>query len=621
MSIGEIYVENLRTGDYKWIEKNTNQWYNLNTDATEVEVEWNKTNDSIIENELKKGSVRIIKVDEDDNSIRIPNVTFEVLDKDNNLLEKITTNENGEAKTKEYAIRDYEQLKIHEIETDQWYVLNDEMQTVTLEANQIKDITFTNEKKKGQIRVIKVDMDNNEVLLEGVTFDILDEQGNIVDTITTDSNGEAITKRLPIDQEYTILEKSTLQNYVLTEETQTVTLEQDQIKDVTFQNEKKKGQIRVIKVDMDNNEVLLEGVTFDVLDEQGNVVDTITTDSNGEATTKRLPIDQKYTVLEKSTLQNYVLTEETQTVTLKPDQIKDITFENEKLKGYIEITKLSEDDNKYNGVAAGTPLEGAIFDIYDSENNIVDTVTTGKDGKATSKLLEKGEYTVKEQSSGSIYYLLNENEYKVEIKEHKEIVPITITNKSVEISVSVEKTGYVETQKNDTIKYDFSNVANTSNIYLDSFKWKDYLPTDYIRLTEIVTGTWNQDITYSITYKTNLNDEERILADNLNSKENHKIDCTNIGLQNGEYITEYSFNFGRVDVGFKEDIAPSIFCKVLDTVKNKDIFTNKTETTGEYEDLEDKDEDEWTTVVYEKDVHAKKLPKTGKVRIVPRQSV
>ena len=53
MSIGEIYVENLRTGDYKWIEKNTNQWYNLNTDATEVEVEWNKTNDSIIENELK----------------------------------------------------------------------------------------------------------------------------------------------------------------------------------------------------------------------------------------------------------------------------------------------------------------------------------------------------------------------------------------------------------------------------------------------------------------------------------------------------------------------------------------------------------------------------------------
>ena len=611
MSIGEIYVENLRTGDYKWIEKNTNKWYNLQTDPIEVEVEWNKTNTSVVQNELKKGSIRVIKVDEDDNTIRIPNVTFEVLDKNNNLLEKIKTSENGEATTKQYAIRDYEELKIHEIETDQWYVLNDETKTVKLEANKIKDITFTNEKKKGQIRVVKIDKDNKEILLDGVTFDVLNEKGQIVDTIKTDSNGEAITKKLPIDQKYTVIEKETKEEYVLTEEMQTVTLEHNQIKNITFENEKKKGQIRVIKVDMDNNEILLEEVTFDVLDEKGQIVDTIKTNSKGEAITKRLPIDQKYTVIEKETKEEYVLTEEIQTVTLEQDKIKDITFENEKIKGYIEITKISEDDNKYNGIVAGTPLEGAIFDIYDSKNNIVDTVTTGKDGKAKTKLLVKGQYTIKEKSSGSIYYLLNENEYNVEIKEHKKTVPVTIKNKSVEISVDVEKTGYIETQKNDIIEYDFSNIANTSNIYLDTFKWKDYLPTDYIRLNQIITGTWNQDITYSITYKTNLNNKERILVNNLDSKENYKIDCTNIGLQNGEYITEYCFNFGSVDIGFKEEIAPSIFCKVLDTVENKDIFTNKTETTGEYEDLIDTDEDEWTTVVYEKDVHAKKLPKTG----------
>ena len=611
MLIGEIYVESLRTGDYKWIEKNTNKWYNLQTDPIEVEVEWNKTNTSVVQNELKKGSIRVIKVDEDDNTIRIPNVTFEVLDKNNNLLEKIKTDENGEATTKQYAIRDYEELKIHEIETDQWYVLNDETKTVKLEANKIKDIAFTNEKKKGQIRVVKIDKDNKEVLLEGVTFDVLNEKGQIVDTIKTDSKGEAITKKLPIDQKYTVIEKETKEEYVLTEETQTVILEHNQIKNIIFENEKKKGQIRVIKIDKDNKEVLLEGVTFDVLNEKGQVVDTIKTNSKGEAITKRLPIDQKYTVIEKETKEEYVLTEETQTVILEHNQIKNITFENEKIKGSIEITKISEDDNKYNGIVAGTPLEGAIFDIYDSKNNIVDTVTTGKDGKAKTKLLLKGQYTVKEKSSGSIYYLLNENEYKIEIKEHKETVPVIIKNKSVEISVDVEKTGYIETQKNDIIKYDFSNIANTSNIYLDTFKWKDYLPTDYIRLNEIITGTWNQEITYSITYKTNLNKEERILANNLSSKENHKIDCTDIGLQNGEYITEYCFNLGRVDIGFKEEITPSIFCKVLDTVENKDIFTNKTETTGEYEDLIDTDEDEWTTAVYEKDVHSKKLPKTG----------
>ena len=78
----------------------------------------------------------------------------------------------------------------------------------------------------------------------------------------------------------------------MNEEPQTAILEQDQITELTFENEKKKGQVRVIKVDLDDNEVLLEGVTFEILDEDENVVDTVVTDKNGEATTKRLPIDQ-----------------------------------------------------------------------------------------------------------------------------------------------------------------------------------------------------------------------------------------------------------------------------------------------------------------------------------------
>lgn len=49
-------------------------------------------------------------------------------------------------------------------------------------------------KKKGQIKVIKIDEDNNEIKLEDVVFDVLDSNNNIVDTITTNSNGEAITK-------------------------------------------------------------------------------------------------------------------------------------------------------------------------------------------------------------------------------------------------------------------------------------------------------------------------------------------------------------------------------------------------------------------------------------------
>ena len=100
-------------------------------------------------------------------------------------------------------------------------------------------------------------------------------------------------------------------------ETQTVILEQDKIKDITFTNELKKGQVRVIKVDLYNNEVKLKGVEFELLDESGNVVDTLITDQNGEAVSKLLRIDKKYTLKETKTLEKYDLNQETQTVILK----------------------------------------------------------------------------------------------------------------------------------------------------------------------------------------------------------------------------------------------------------------------------------------------------------------
>ena len=64
--------------------------------------------------------------------------------------------------------------------------------------------TVGNEKKKGQIEVVKVDKDNNEVVIPNVTFEVYDEEGNVVDTMITDQNGKAVSKLLPIDQEYTV---------------------------------------------------------------------------------------------------------------------------------------------------------------------------------------------------------------------------------------------------------------------------------------------------------------------------------------------------------------------------------------------------------------------------------
>ena len=178
MWIGEIYIEGLRIGNYSLIEKNTGKWYNLAED-TEVKIEWNETTETTIENELKKGRVKVIKVDSENNEIKLQGVEFEVLDKDGNVLETITTNEDGEAYTSRYAIRDYEKLYLHETKTNEFYKLNDKQVEVELKANQITTITFENEKKKGQVEVIKVDKDNNEIKIPDVTFEIYDEENNL----------------------------------------------------------------------------------------------------------------------------------------------------------------------------------------------------------------------------------------------------------------------------------------------------------------------------------------------------------------------------------------------------------------------------------------------------------
>ena len=605
---GEIYVENLRTGDYKWIEKNTNKWYNLAGD-TEIKVEWDKTKESVIENELKKGQIKVIKVDKDNNEIKLKGVKFNVLDENKNVLETIITNDEGEAITQRYAVRDFEKLTLQEVETLENYKLTEEPQTIKLEANEIVGVVFQNEKKKGQVKVIKIDEDNNEIRLEGVKFNVLDESGNIVDTLTTDKNGEAISKRLPIDQTYTVQETKTLENYVLTEEPQTVILEEDQITDLTFTNEKKKGQVKVIKIDEDNNEIKLEGVEFNVLDESGNIVDTLTTDKNGEAVSKRLPIDQTYTVQETKTLENYVLTEEPQLVVLEQDQITNLTFTNEKIKGKIEITKISADDNKLTGETKGTKLDGTVFEIYNKKDELVDTITI-KDGIGTSKLLEYGDYYIKEVNSGSDNYLLNTEKFDIEIREHMKTIPITIENTSVDIGLDIDKNGVEQAQPNDEIKYSFNSLKNTSNVLLDNFTWTDNLPYEYVRITKLFTGTYNEDLDYVVKYKTNKS-EDYIEYGTYNTQKNNYIDFTTVDLADDEYITDFKVEFGTVMAGFEAVEKPFIFAKVLPTVKPDDRWVNYTSLTGNYKEHELEDKAEWSTISYGKKLEIKKLPRTG----------
>lgn len=603
---GEIFIEDLRIGNYTLIETSTNQWYDL-ADDTQIVVEYDKTKEVMIQNELKKGRIKVVKVDSDNNEIKIPNVIFEVLDRNNRVLETIKTDENGEALTNKYAIRDYKTLKLHEIETNQWYVLNDDVVEVKLEENQIKEIQFKNEKKKGQIKVIKVDLDNTEIRIPNVEFEVLDESGKVVDKILTDKNGEAVSKKLPIDQKYTIREIKTNEKYVLTEEAKIITLQYNQITNVQFENEKKKGQIEVYKIDSENNEIKLGGVEFEVINSKGEVVEKIITDSNGYAITSRLPIGE-YLLKEVKTDSMHILSKEIVKVKVETDIISRLEITNDRIKGQIKIIKTSQDDNFITGEKAGDPIKNVEFEIYNINNELVDKIVTNEDGIAITKKLDKGKYIIRETKSGE-WYLLNEHEFNAEININEEIVEVQISNESDKPEVDIEKTGIIQTTKNEEVRYDFK-IRNTGNVELNHFTWYDYLPSDYVSMTKLVTGTYNQELYYNIYYKTNLNDY-RVLAENLYSQTNNYIDFTNIPLHEGEVITEFKIDFGTVDVGFESVSNPYIFVKVNSIVENEDTFTNKTRLEGQHSNYLVWDEDNHTTKIYEKEVTIKKLPRTG----------
>ena len=135
-----------------------------------------------------------------------------------------------------------------------------------------------------------------------------------------------------------------------------------------------------------------------------------------------------------------------------------------------------------------------------------------------------------------------------------------VTNKSLLTSVSITKTGPREAMANQPVNYTFSGIANTSNVMLTSFYWRDTLPAE-VRLNTVVTGTYNFPGAYKITYRVN-GGEYRTLADNLSTGTNYTLNASPaaLGLASNERVTEIMFVFGQAPAGFAQVEAPKLYC-------------------------------------------------------------
>ena len=484
------------------------------------------------------------------------------------------------------------------------YVLDGTPQSILIkEGTEGQQLTFYN-KRVGGLELIKVSESDRTKRIPNVKFEIRKMDGALVETVTTDSTG-----RVHVDLDagdYYAVEIEAGKGFKIDETPQYFTVRDNECTTLTVTNKALSG-IQIHKIDSVTKKGIY-GVTFLLYDSTNTPIGQYTSDNQGFVYIEDITTAGRYYLRELEN-EGYITDTQMKTVYVKPGEVTLVEWENTPISGQIQITKKSADYNSTNGLPAGTLLEGAVFEIYDKASNLVDTIRSDGRGLAVSRQLPLGRYTIREVKAPANYGV-NETPLTAYLEHEGQIVRFEVTNKSMSTGVSITKTGPAEAMAGQPVNYTFSNIANSSNVRLDNFYWRDTLPAG-VRLSKIVTGTYNFPGTYKITYRVN-GGEPQTLADNLSTQKNYTLaaSATALGLASNERVTEVMFVFGQAPGGFAQVEKPKICCIAISGVQSSS-FVNKADVGGTYSGVWVQAVSRWVTTIYGKKVPAPKLPRTG----------
>ena len=547
----------------------------------------------------KAGSLLIKKVNSVDGSA-LAGATFKVTTAEGTLIGEVTSNQNGYATLDNLEPGTY---IVSEIKGPDGFILDNTPHTIVVKKNETATVEIANT-PMSTLEIRKVDSVTGKPL-SGITFEVEKLSGERIGTFVTDAAGRIVIPDLT-PQWVVVRETKTRPGYKLDPDPVNVEIKSGKTTVVKFQNQPY-PVLDLLKVDAETGKPM-EGVQFRLLDSQKREIGVFTTNRNGRITLTGLDGGTTVYWQEVETLEGYELDESLHKVSLQWGKTSKITIENEKIYGCLEILKVAADGSALAKVDAGDSLAGAVFEIYNKKGKLVDRITTDENGKAVTKKLPIGEYTGKEVTAPK-FFLLNDQIFSFKIKKQDQTIKVTIQDDSKKPEVEIEKRGNVEAMPGQEMSYTLSNIRNNSNCSLDNFWFEDVLPTDAVRIAEIHTGTFNEILTYRITYRTNLSSSYRVLADNLSTQVNHDISCTIPGLAANEYITAVRFEFGTVQKGFANEMNPVLDVNVLPDLPDGYRIQNNVTISGTCDGVPVYDKDYWVTVIVR--VPDKPLPKTG----------
>ena len=496
-------------------------------------------------------------------------------------------------------------ITARETRTVDGFVLDGSPQSILIKEGEVQTLTFWNA-REGGVELVKVNAADKTERLSDAVFEIRKASDDaLVDTVTTGDTGSVFAPLAEGD--YYALEQESPSGFKLDSTRHYFSVKDGEVTQEVIENEAISG-ILVHKISTADGDGI-PGISFILYDSGHNPIDQQTTDDRGYAWFEDLEGGGRFYLRELEN-EGYIPDTQLRTVYVKAGETTLVEWENTPITGQIQVTKTSADYNSMNGWPAGTPIPNTEFEIYNARTGkLVDTIRTDKNGVAVSKPLPLARYEVIE-SKAADFYGLDKTPIEVEIEYAGQIVKAAMTNKSLYTNVSIKKTGYVEVMPGQTLRYDFTDIANNSTTSLESFYWRERLPA-FAHLQKIVTGTWNVPGSYKIVYKTTLSgDTYRVLADNLSTQQNYVLDASPaaLGLASGEKATEFMVVFGIVPANFRQVEAPVVYCTASQWLTGGSQIVNQTDVGGIHDGQWIMATSRWATKVYKP---AEPLPRTG----------
>lgn len=509
-----------------------------------------------------KAKLKIVKQDDETKQpVLLANTEFKVYDLDaKKYVEQVTTYPNTVVHKSYFTDENGclilpESLKcgnyrIEEVSAPDGYTQNTQYVEIKVDKNTayqmdsvsgdaIITVTYENHPVKGKLVIhksgetlksFKKDFVYEETSLEGAEFEIyaaediftpdhqVDEQGNrhviyakdtLVKTVTTNKNGEAVIKDLPLGK-YRVKETKAPAGFVLNPDSQEVSfIYKDQNtpeieEKMEFSNERQKVELSVEKQDAETGKAL-KGATFGLCNKEAissgdkvivkadTLLQEITSNEKGKAAfTLDLPLGRYY-VKELQAPAGYVSSDEILEfdATYQGQDVKTIKLKSVKKNRptTVEVTKAD--------ITTGTELDGASMSVLDKDGNVIDSWTSVKDSPHVIKRLQVGKtYILREELAPYGYLRATDVEFTIsdtaEVQKVKmeDEVPVArlLVNKKGEFLDSVSLLDNAKGMIEHLFNYVTGNLTDvTFNVYAaEAIRAADGVSADYYAADELV---------------------------------------------------------------------------------------------------------------------------------------